>query len=479
MKRLIVLCAVVLTAVLIVAMLFSTGCSCLISPPQPYGPRLTGDGTGGAIAVYEDIKRGNQHDFYVQKISPEGDMLWGDKGILVGSGYKYWDSFFDLHIVSDGYGGAIVSWVVSPSRPESYATYLSRVNATGTTLWQEEVLAFDDMIMISDGAGGVIIASAYSDYGEGSRLFIKKIDSECSFPWGETGVSLHTEDYSPHSLGLVSDGAEGAIVVWQESPEITDRIFAQRIDADGGLPWGQGGVLLYTTPEEVYAEEPKVISDGSGGAIAIWMQEPEGIIEEGSPEALLFDIYAQRVDALGKALWADNGVPLGITKGGGACPSNTLVVSDGYGGAMVVWEDLRKGLMSMYAQKIDAEGNIKWQPGGEEVCYIKTNSSFWPRTAVSDGSGGAIIAWGYKEAKTNKRGLLIQRLDADGRTMWPDDGILLTERGTHAMAYDGYGGAIVAWGVGKSIFKSERSYIQRISADGKLLWGEEGIRLNP
>ena len=63
---------------------------------MPYGPKVTSDGSGGAIVAYEDIKRGNQHDFYVQKISPEGDILWGDKGVLIGSGYKYWDSFHDL-----------------------------------------------------------------------------------------------------------------------------------------------------------------------------------------------------------------------------------------------------------------------------------------------------------------------------------------------------------------------------------------------
>jgi hypothetical protein len=118
------------------------------------------------------------------------------------------------------------------------------------------------------------------------------------------------------------------------------------------------------------------------------MQEPEGIIEEGSPAAL-FDIYVQRVNAQGEALWADNGVPLGITKVGGAYPCNHLVVSDGAGGAIVIWQDPRQGLMSIYAQKIDAVGSVNWQPGGEKVCHIDTNSSFWPYMAVGDGSGGS------------------------------------------------------------------------------------------
>jgi hypothetical protein len=463
------LCRIILL-VLSCAMIFSTGCGCLRQACQPYGPWVAGDGTGGAIAVYEDIKGGNQHDFYVQKISPEGDILWGDKGVLIGSGYKECDSFHELHIVSDDYRGALVSWIARPSSQQrEYACHVTSVDSAGNVRWQREVRGVDHMV--SDGAGGAIIATDYS-YDE-ETLFIIKIDSEGRFPWGEDGVYVRREGYCDHSLGLASDGNGGAIFVWQERKGEPGKkvtcIFTQKIDARGNLSWGRDGVLLYTTPEEVNAEEPRVTGDGSGGAIVVWMQVPEGKVEGGSPEALLFDIYAQRIDAQGKALWADNGIPLGITKGGGECPTNPLIVSDDAGGATIIWEDLRRGLMSMYAQKIDADGNIKWQPGGEEVCYIETHSSFWPRTAVSDGSGGAIVAFGIR----------VQRIDADGRATWPDDGILFTDRGTHAMAYDRYGGAIIAWGSGKSMFRLERSYVQRIDSEGKLLWGEEGIRLNP
>ena len=452
------------------AMLFSSGCSCLVSSPQPYGPKVTSDGTGGAIAVYEEIKGGNQHNFFVQKISPEGHTLWGDKGVLIGGGYKYWDSFHDLHIVSDDYGGALVSWIARPSSQQrEYVSHITSVDTEGNVRWQREVRGADHMI--SDGTGGAIIATDCS-YDE-RTLFIIKIDSEGNFIWGEDGVYVRREGYCDHSLDLAGDGSGGAIFVWRERQgepgQKVSRIMSQRIDTDGNLSWGQDGVLLYTTSEEVSAGGEQVISDGSGGAIAVWHQWPLGRIESGMPEALLNDICVQRVDAEGNILWQENGIPLGITKGGGECPSNALVVSDGAGGAIVIWEDLRQGLMSMYAQKIDTDGNIKWQPSGEEVCYIETHSSFWPRTAVSDGSGGAIVTFGIRA----------QRIDADGRTMWPGDGVMFTTGGTHAMDCDGHGGAVIVWGTGKSMFKSERSYVQRIDSEGKLLWGKEGIRLDP
>jgi len=470
---------IALTVLLLATTIFSAGCSCLQQACQPYGPRVTGDGTGGAIAVYEDIRGNNQHDFYVQKISPEGEALWGEEGVLIGSAYKQCDSYHELHIVGDGYGGAFIVWGGYPSEPDwrlapgqrqiEYLTHITRVDSDGSIMWQREVRGVDHMI--SDGTGGAIIATDYS-YDE-RTLFVIKIDSEGNFPWGEGGVSFSREGYQDNTLQLAGDGSGGAIVTWQERKgepgERVTQTFVQKIDAEGNLSWGDEATLLYTTPEGVYFEDPKATGDGSGGAIAVWMQRPQGKIEDGSPEALLNDMYAQRVNASGNILWQPNGVPLGITRGGGVCPSNTLVVSDGAGGAIVIWEDLRKGLMSMYAQKIDADGNLRWQPGGEEVCYIKTSSSFWSRMAVSDGSGGAIVTYSNRA----------QKIDADGRTNWPDDGILFTERGTHAMDYDGYGGAIISWGSGKSMFKSERSYTQRIDSEGKLLWGEKGVRLNP
>ncbi|TRZ94843.1 MAG: hypothetical protein D4R82_03075 [Dehalococcoidia bacterium] len=470
MRKPIRFCTIALTFVLLSTTIFSAGCTCLMPSPMPYGPKVTGDGTGGATAVYEDIRGGNQHDFYAQRISPTGDTLWGETGVLIGSGYKDSDSFFDLHIVNDGSGGAFAVWSAYTSEPDwraapgqrqiPYLTHLTRVGLEGNMLWQREIGAIYHMI--SDGSGGVIIASI----SEEQQLNILKVDSEGNYPWGEDGVQLYFGNYSS-SLHMTGDGSGGAIIVQQNLTQTATNfeIFVQKVSSDGSLPWEQKGIHLY--PPWGNAEEVRIINDGSGGAIVAWQVESK-------------DIRVQRVDANGNVLWQQDGLPLELNKvAEGPFLHTPLLVSDRTGGAIVIWEDLRRGLASIYAQKVDADGNIKWQPSGEEVCYIKTNSSFWPRTAVSDGSGGVIIACSYKEAETNKKGLLAQKLDPAGRVVW-DNGVVVTESDhiTHVISSDGQGGAIVAWGSRKSMFKSGRSYVQRIDSNGKLLWGTEGIKLN-
>jgi len=167
MRKRLGITAISLAVILLAVLISSSGCGFLRQACQPYGPRVTGDGAGGAIAVYEDIKSNNQHDFYAQKISPGGEALWGEKGVPLGSVYKECDSFHELHIVDDGSGGTIVTWSGYPSEPDwkqppgqrpiEYLTHITKVDSNGNTMWQREVMGVDHMI--SDGAGGVLIAS--------------------------------------------------------------------------------------------------------------------------------------------------------------------------------------------------------------------------------------------------------------------------------------------------------------------------------
>ena len=90
---------------LVVPLFLMTGC------PQHndslYGVRVTGDGNGGAIAVYEATNGGN---IYAQKISADGKTVWGENGVLLGNSGSQTYSYFSFNIIYDGAGGAIVAW---------------------------------------------------------------------------------------------------------------------------------------------------------------------------------------------------------------------------------------------------------------------------------------------------------------------------------------------------------------------------------
>ena len=142
-----------------------------------------------------------------------------------------------------------------------------------------------------------------------------------------------------------------------------------------------------------------------------------------------------------------------------------------------MWEDIRNGLASIYAQRMDSSGASEWQTGGVKVCYVKSNSSFVWRQIAGDGLGGAVISCCFKEADTGNQGILVQKLDPAGKTAWPNNGVVVTGSTTtrYFLASDDQGGALVGWGIGNG--SSEKSYLQRVGSNGKLLWGTAGIKL--
>ena len=55
--------------------------------------------------------------------------------------------------------------------------------------------------------------------------------------------------------------------------------------------------------------------------------------------------------------WEADGVTICTTPGTWEWPK---VVSDGAGGAIIAWDDFRGGYFGVYAQRVDADGVVRW-----------------------------------------------------------------------------------------------------------------------
>jgi hypothetical protein len=86
---------------------------------------------------------------------------------------------------------------------------------------------------------------------------------------------------------ITLDGAGGAIVTWIDYRAGID-IYAQRVDASGGVRWTANGVPLCTAGGN--QTSPVIAPDGVGGAIVTWSDYRAGT-----------DIYTQSVNARGVA----------------------------------------------------------------------------------------------------------------------------------------------------------------------------------
>ncbi len=215
--------------------------------------------------------------------------------------------------------------------------------------------------------------------------------------------------------------------------------------------------------------EPSITTDGAGGAIITWQDLRKTDMYGSSSDA---DIYAQRVDANGVTRWTLDGV--------GICTANKhqidpSIVSDGAGGAIIVWSDSRAGgPLVAYAQRVDANGVPQWTRDGVAVC--KAFGGQLNVAAVADGAGGAIVVW-QDGRHAGGFDIYAQRIDGSGASQWATDGVALcTNAATQlqpAVAADGTGGAIVAWQDARG--SRTGIFAQRVDGRGELKWTTDGV----
>ena len=311
-------------------------------------PQIASDGSGGAIVTWQDYRSGSNWNIYAQRIDSTGNYLWTANGVLITGAAN---DQTNPQIVGDGSGGAIVTW---------------QDKRSGTNL----------------------------------NIYAQKIDSGGIIKWGTNGKAITVAANDQTNPQIVSDGSGGAIITWQDYRSGTNLdIYAQKIDSGGIIKWGTNGKAITIAAND--QTNPQIVSDDSGGAIIAWDDYRSGTN---------WDIRTQRIDSNGLVQWLTNGV--GIT-GAGNDQRNTQMVSDGNGGAIITWQDKRTGTNTdIYARRIDATGAVMWTSGGVAIA-IAANDQINPRI-VSDGFGGAIITWDDYRSGTN-HDIYIQKVESDGK----------------------------------------------------------------
>ncbi len=444
-------------------------------------PQLVEDGSGGAVIIWEDSRKGSDYDIFAQRIDAAGALLWETGGISVctaGGPQRY------PQIAADGVGGFIITWY-DRRNGNHHDIYAQRIDASGKVLWSPDGIAICtaageqyDPQLVSDGQGGAVIVWFDRRGGSNYDIYAQRIDSSGSVKWVLNGVTICSEKGDQENHRLASDGKGGAVVTWQDRRNGSDYdIYAQRIDSSGTVQWSANGASISQAKHD--QREPRITSDVNGNTIITWQDKRNGSD---------YDIYAQRVDFFGKIQWPVNGTTICSAPNSQYDPG---LVSDGKGGAIIAWQDYRKGGecnydafakqtdfdvkvctekqlhdWNIYAQLIDAGGNTKWAANGVSICAAQVDQ-FKPQI-VSDGRGGAIVAWRASEKESN---IYAQRLTASGLVRWASKGIAVsTAKGSQLdplLVSDGRGGAIITWHDKRSGNNFD-IYSQRIRSSGRI-----------
>jgi hypothetical protein len=236
------------------------------------------------------------------------------------------------------------------------------------------------------------------------------------------------------------------IVGWLDRRSGSNReVYAQLVNGTGAAQWAADGVPVCAVPG--YCSDLDVVADGAGGAYLAWTQPAGGV-------------RVQRITDAGVAApgWPANGLDVsGATAETAARPR---IVSDGNGGVLIVWEDLRAtGLpvdADIYAQHLTGSGSVV---GGWPTAGLPITTAFqdqWPAGVVTDNSGGAIVVWEDGRNRVDEQlspdyDVRALRITGAGAVAsgWNADGTVVCDRPfaqSNATAInDGAAGVYIAW----------------------------------
>jgi hypothetical protein len=369
-------------------------------------------------------------------------------------------------VVSDGAGGSIVVWM--DYRSGNWDIYARRVTASGTFQWTTDGVAVctatgdqSAPMIISDGAGGAIIT--WYDYRSATNydIYAQRVNASGAVQWTANGIALCTAAGNQNNPQITSDGAGGAIVTWHDTRSGNYDIYAQRVNASGTVQWPANGWPVCMAAGDQYY--PMIVSDGAGGIVVTWQD---------GRSVSAWDIYAQRLNANGTALWTTDGVALSTAAGHQWYPT---IISDGAGGAIVGWMDSRSGNYDVYAQRVNASGSVLWTANGAPVCTASGDQ--YPPWIVPDGAGGVIATW--QDYRGGNWDIHAQRMNASGAAVWAANGIVLCSASgiqqNPQIISDGAGGTFVTWEDLRT--GTADIYAQRVNASGAVQWTADGLAL--
>jgi hypothetical protein len=389
-----------------------------------YDPDIATDGAGGAIITWYDYRSNTK--VYAQRVNPQGVVQWASNGVALapnGTSQEY------PKITADGAGGAVFAWREYDS-PEGI--YTQRVSGAGALEWGLSGVAVCTVgssqsyapDICTDGAHGAIIS--WYDQRNGSNnldVFAQRVNQAGAPAWTPNGISVCTAAGNQQSPTLASDSAGGAVIAWQDGrSSAADDIFSQRVSPSGAVLWSSNGTRVCGSAGN--QQNQQLISDGSGNSIIVWEDSRSGRT----------DIYAQKLLASGARApgWSANGLAVTTSN---ISHFEPVLVGDGSGGAIITWIQgtgyffgggagnsggAAIEVPRVYAQQVLSGGMVSpgWSTNGDPVCNVDTIQEY--PSIVSDGAGGAIIAW--EDARSSDWDIYAQRVRAVTSTWYLAEG---------------------------------------------------------
>ena len=184
-------------------------------------PIIASDGAGGAIIAWLVYPGSSDYRYlYAQRINASGIIQWTSYGIPIDTTSASTQS--SPSIAYGEAGGAVFGWLRRTNGIPG--VFAQRVNGIGAIMWASNGVASDtnssnvdgvtsDPNIVSDGSGGAVI-TWIGFHGTEAHPYAQHINAAGTVQWPTNGLVLCTAKYGQQSSASTSDGSGGAITAW-------------------------------------------------------------------------------------------------------------------------------------------------------------------------------------------------------------------------------------------------------------------------
>jgi len=323
--------------------------------------RLAIDNAGFIYIVWQDYRdtSSDKPRIYAQKYDADGNAQWPNS--TTPNDIKISDANNQVlpDILVDNDGNLYICWN-DDSNGNQDAYLMKRASADGSDLWsgakkvdtaadnKDQITARIALLQASGGNATTSIVWA-DDRNTDIDLYMQLYDIDRNeqltpeIRVNSNAVSDGTDQYDPE---IIADSADDIYVVWADNRNVNLDIYAAKFDDNGNNLWADKLINTDAGATDQYA--PDIAVDSNDNIYIVWADERNGNK----------DVYAQKYDLTGAALWAAD--KLINTDAGATDQYSPAIAIDSNDIIYIVWTDERNDNQDIYAQKYDVDGNNSW-----------------------------------------------------------------------------------------------------------------------
>lgn len=368
---------------------------------------MTVDADTCAVLVFQDIRNGN-NNVYAYRVSPSGQMLWGDDGVALSPNADF-NVTPDVEITEAG--NYIFNWVRDAT---TQTIGMQKLNAAGEKLWGElglQLLGTEDytwpLFCPSIGDDAILVFSKQTGpfWAPDRDLYVQRFDGSGNPVWANDVLVASAGFISGYTIPAITSDLDGGVFIsWHDERNGSQvmETYVQHVGNNGGVFWEPNGVKVCMAPNQWHLDANITYSETLDDLFVFWTDRDFNQNMRG--------LSGQRISEIGERLWGDNGKVIIPLHNGDYSGIFTRAIGEDV--SVFFFGQLPEGAMfsGVYGYKFDKDGNSMWP--GDQVTISGVASEKLHMDAGILNSGQVILAW--EDRRDDSGDIFGQNIKIDG-----------------------------------------------------------------